>query len=140
MIFEQQAIAALRLIVSSWNEFGPEHLDELIWGAERLLAQASEPTAKIEGKDELPPLPELPPEFINHEDYDVIVEYALAYGRQCFDAARKAPDGWQLVPKEPTFEMQQAAADYLNACVKARGLWEAMLAAAPKQGDGNAES
>ncbi|AVG40031.1 hypothetical protein [Achromobacter insolitus] len=42
-----------------------------------------------------------------------------------------AADGWRLVPIEPTEAMEQAAADYLDACVKAWGLWRAMLDAAP---------
>ena len=41
-------------------------------------------------------------------------------------------NGWQLVPIEPTEGIEQAAADYLGECVKAHGLWLAMLAAAPQ--------
>jgi hypothetical protein len=50
-------------------------------------------------------------------------------------ATRRAPvvpPGWRLVPIEPTDAMEQAAADYLGECVKAHGLWVAMLAAAPQ--------
>lgn len=39
------------------------------------------------------------------------------------------PDGWVLVPVEPTEQIEQAAADYLDAPVKAYGLWKAMIAA-----------
>jgi len=44
-------------------------------------------------------------------------------------------NGWQLVPIEPTEGIEQAAADYLGECVKAHGLWLAMLAAAPQPPD-----
>ena len=46
--------------------------------------------------------------------------------------AAPVPQGWKLVPMEPTECMEQAAADYLDACVRAHGLWLAMLAAAPQ--------
>lgn len=46
-------------------------------------------------------------------------------------ASAPVADGWRLVPIEPTEAMEQAAADYLDACVKAWGLWGAMLDAAP---------
>ena len=52
-----------------------------------------------------------------------------------WQAARRAPvapEGSKLVPVNPTEQMEQAAADYLGACVKAWGLWHAMLAAAPE--------
>ena len=39
--------------------------------------------------------------------------------------------GWKLVPVASTEAIEQAAADYLDAFVKASGLWSAMLAAAP---------
>ncbi|UNV89415.1 MULTISPECIES: hypothetical protein [unclassified Comamonas] len=42
------------------------------------------------------------------------------------------PEGWKLVPVDPTEQMEQAAADYLGACVKACGLWKAMIASAPE--------
>lgn len=40
-------------------------------------------------------------------------------------------DDYVLVPVVATEDMKQAAADYLGVCVKGRGLWEAILAAAP---------
>lgn len=44
------------------------------------------------------------------------------------------PDGWQLVPVEPTGEMLQAAFTYLEDIdFIATGVYKAMLAAAPKQ-------
>ncbi|MFS4552056.1 hypothetical protein [Comamonas resistens] len=42
------------------------------------------------------------------------------------------PAGWKLVPVDPTDQMEQAAADYLGECVKAWGLWKAMIACAPE--------
>ncbi|MGB6096405.1 MAG: hypothetical protein WBF95_08920 [Comamonas thiooxydans] len=47
-------------------------------------------------------------------------------------AAVAVPDGWRLVPVDPTEQMEQAAADYLGECVKAWGLWKAMIASAPE--------
>lgn len=43
---------------------------------------------------------------------------------------RGIPEGWQLVPKDLTFEMAVAAAPFANASVKE--YYKALLAAAPK--------
>lgn len=56
----------------------------------------------------------------------------IAAGVRAIIAALTPPEGYVLVPVEPTEEMQQAAADYLDAPVKAHGLWTAMLAARPE--------
>lgn len=63
--------------------------------------------------------------FVPHQDAP-----AVAAARAALASAPTA-DGWRLVPIEPTEAMEQAAADYLDACVKAWGLWRAMLDAAP---------
>ena len=47
------------------------------------------------------------------------------------DAAKMVPDGWQLVPVEPTIEMVQAAT-HSAVGFGTRAAYRAMLAAAPK--------
>lgn len=42
------------------------------------------------------------------------------------------PDGWKLVPIEPTKEMLQAADDHLDGCCMQVGAWMDMLEAAPE--------
>ena len=49
------------------------------------------------------------------------------------DAAKMAPDGWQLVPVEPTIEMVTAAT-HSSVGFGTRAAYQAMLAAAPKLG------
>ena len=50
------------------------------------------------------------------------------------DAAKMvAPEGWQLVPVEPTIEMVQAAT-HSAVCFGTTAAYQAMLAAAPKLG------
>ena len=44
--------------------------------------------------------------------------------------ARQVPDGWQVVPKEPTEEMRQASGWITAHCVD--DVWAEMLAAAPQ--------
>lgn len=44
----------------------------------------------------------------------------------------QVPEGWQLVPKEPTQEMMAAA--WEQAAVYSKSGWAAMLAAAPQSG------
>ena len=44
-----------------------------------------------------------------------------------------APEGWQLVPVEPTIEMVQAATNSA-VCFGTKAAYKAMLAAAPKLG------
>lgn len=46
----------------------------------------------------------------------------------------KIPEGWKLVPLEPTPEMLDALAEYIasNRSLYESGLYKAMLAAAPQ--------
>ena len=54
-------------------------------------------------------------------------------------AAPAIPEGWVMVPVEPTREMLKAAGDYADECARlnyggapdAEGTWSAMLAARP---------
>ena len=46
-------------------------------------------------------------------------------------AGKKEPEGWQLVPVEPTIEMVQAAT-HKSVGFGTRAAYQAMLAAAPK--------
>lgn len=68
-------------------------------------------------------------------------ETSVADWRKAWAAAQAAlsepapgvavPDGWQLVPKEPTREMLDAYVNTLGRFSSARADWAAMLAAAP---------
>lgn len=49
------------------------------------------------------------------------------------DPSKMAPEGWQLVPVEPTIEMVQAAT-HSDVGFGTRAAYQAMLAAAPKLG------
>lgn len=95
----------------------------------------------------LPPLPEA--DVCGYRD-GYSEELMLEYAKSAVDhhrttknhiavASKKAPEGWQLVPKEPTEEMHHAARDWsVEKYGKAigseasHGCYQAMLAAAPK--------
>jgi len=47
--------------------------------------------------------------------------------------APSAPDGWRLVPVEPTDEMLTAGDVYMDGISQLLAAWAAMLEAAPKQ-------
>lgn len=77
----------------------------------------------------------------NRADFDAFMERCDQRLAAALDAARAAlsepapgvavPDGWQLVPKEPTREMLDAYVNTLGRFSSARADWAAMLAAAP---------
>jgi len=60
----------------------------------------------------------------------VELQDALELAEEAVRAKQQAvPEGWQLVPVEPTVDMLEATCERGNY---ARNVWEAMLAAAPK--------
>lgn len=88
------------------------------------------------------PQPVAQGEAVALADAERIAQHAYIAGKRGYtftgfvDELRSAatpaiPTGQRVVPAEPTEAMEQAAADYLDFPVKAHGLWEAMLAAAP---------
>lgn len=65
----------------------------------------------------------------------VEMEDALELAEEAVQAKHpEIPDGWQLVPVEPTIEMVQAAT-YKSVGFGTRAAYRAMLAAAPKPGE-----
>ncbi|MEG1690659.1 MAG: hypothetical protein RR308_12930 [Hafnia sp.] len=96
------------------------------------------------------PVVKLPNEFISSEGIVVQIEKLMAVltvhgiqyerkGNACRAAMLQAgnspetPDGWQLVPKEPTAAMNKAGWDAMNEHDAINPTYRAMLAAAPKQ-------
>lgn len=82
---------------------------------------------------------------VKHGDGDSALQTLLRQGTPIFLAQPlpAVPDGWQLVPKEPTEEMlisgQEAITtcfrthDAIEDCTHSKAAWTAMLAAAPKE-------
>lgn len=79
------------------------------------------------------------------EDVSVIEDIYRVIVREYGHPARYGqpvePESWQLVPKEPTEEMMYMGvsewATHDDSEEDVYGVWEAMLAAAPKFGEGN---
>ena len=67
---------------------------------------------------------------------EILRDYA-AHLRERESAKAGVPDGWQLVPVEPTRGMLDAATNYDSDMIGLYALefWQAMLAAAPKRGE-----
>lgn len=87
-----------------------------------------------------PPAPVGPNETAVMPDYP---GYAMTQ-RECYQAGKKAgldevgnspviPDGWVMVPCEPTLEMIKAGANAASSGMLIPGMYRAMLAAAPQQ-------
>ena len=88
------------------------------------------------------PLPSFPhpaePVKVPSDDDSLTIAYMSGY----YDGKRSTtPEGWQLVPKEPSDEMKKAECQVpLNKAARHNACYKAMLAAAPKFGGGNNES
>ena len=54
------------------------------------------------------------------------------YAWQAWQAARMVPEGWQLVPVEPTDAMREVRTWDFNRFYPPSEIWKAMLAAAPE--------
>ena len=72
-----------------------------------------------------------------YQKHRMLANMGLLLARIAADAARirelearQVPDGWQVVPKEPTEEMRQASGWITAHCVD--DVWAEMLAAAPR--------
>lgn len=65
----------------------------------------------------------------------VMTEVFFHWLRVAYEAGNSpvTPDGWQLVPKEPTAAMNEAGWDAINEHNEINPTYRAMLAAAPKQ-------
>lgn len=95
------------------------------WG-QQFIGPLDRPRPCTCNPDDSPPVP-CPQKF-------ALAECRAASARP---EALRIPDGWKLVPLEPTLEMKEAAAMYRASCEDTRlqktfgGYYRAMLAAAP---------
>ncbi len=68
-------------------------------------------------------------ELAQYAPYTTGVRYCAAIERALREQVREVPEGWMLVPVEPTNEMVQAG----KVCASAQMVWREMLSAAPTQ-------
>ncbi|EAR6367400.1 hypothetical protein DCU91_000998 [Salmonella enterica subsp. enterica] len=84
-----------------------------------------------------PPAPVVPPErpadSSNGDDVEAWFDEGCRAAMLQAGNSPVTPDGWQLVPKEPTQAMNKAGWDAMNEHDAINPTYRAMLAAAPKQ-------
>jgi hypothetical protein len=105
----------------------------------RLIAALTAPIEKIEGLDEALKQwaePGMTCESLHDEDMlDKIYQAASLYAQ---GRTQSAPEGWKLVPIEPTSQMVSAAGTHIenpNPYMGIRNSYQAMLSAAPPAGN-----
>lgn len=74
------------------------------------------------------------PNYDEHLEADC--KAAFLAGMQASRRAQVVPQGWKLIPTEPTLTMQQAALKHVARQHQTRDIYAAMLAAAPQPPEG----
>jgi hypothetical protein len=123
----EQALEALEKYVSAYNDYWERGMDILepvgenaIAALKEAIAQQSEPVAVYRYE----------PATLTY-GVEWLIKDALPDRTELFTSAPTIPEGWQLVPKEPTFEMFVAGDPYMEGLSSLGEAWEAMLSASP---------